>query len=157
MRCHKIQAIQIVSQKSKMGKTFLGEKIVEKLVEKGYKVCVLKHTHHPVDLDEKDSGRYRRRGADTIFLLGRELVVISKKIPSIEKIFSRLSRECNVVIIEGFLREKTNKVKVKCRVEVKEKEYVLQQHDMIESFPKEEIDSLIEKILFLTDNSLCHI
>ena len=153
----KIQAIQIVSQKSKMGKTLLGEKIVEKLVEKGYKVCVLKHTHHPVDLEDKDSGRYRRRGAQTVFLVGREFVMISKNIPSIEKIFSQLSRECNVVVIEGFLREGTSNVKVRCRVEVKEKEYILYQNGVIESFPRDNIDFLVEKTLSLTSNMLCQI
>jgi molybdopterin-guanine dinucleotide biosynthesis protein MobB len=52
--------------KSGSGKTTLLEKVITELKQRGYKVAIIKHSHHENDLDtaEKDTWRFTRAGTE---------------------------------------------------------------------------------------------
>ena len=58
-----MQVFGIIGWKNS-GKTTLVCKLVEELVDRGYKVSTVKHTHHDVAMDHPgtDSFRHRRSG-----------------------------------------------------------------------------------------------
>ena len=53
---------------SKSGKTTFLEKVVRELKQRGYRVAVIKHSHHDFDIDQpgKDSWRFSQAGSDIV-------------------------------------------------------------------------------------------
>ena len=88
---------------SNSGKTKLIEEILKRIRRK-YKVAVVKHTPHGVDLKGKDSWRFRNAGADEVVLLGDEVV----RFQNSQSLFSILKslEKYDVVLVEGFKKEK---------------------------------------------------
>lgn len=59
------------------GKTTLILRIVEKLVAEGKRVGCIKHTHHPLNEEDRgDTGRMRRAGAERVILANDGQAVI---------------------------------------------------------------------------------
>jgi len=52
------------------GKTTLLEKVVRELKGRGYKVAVIKHSHHDFQIDQegKDSWRFAQAGSDCVVI-----------------------------------------------------------------------------------------
>ncbi len=86
---------------SNSGKTTMIEKIVEAMKER-YSIAVVKHVSH-VDVEGKDSYRFRKAGAREVVLLGEEMVSFKDSAP----LFSVLkSLKYDIVLVEGFKSEK---------------------------------------------------
>ena len=97
--------IQIISARKSAGKTALGTKIVRELKIRGFKVAVIKHVFHRIDVQGKDSDRYRRAGAENIVLISKnELGFLSygNWKQNLENIIQKLPIRENIVLIEGF-------------------------------------------------------
>jgi len=97
--------IQIISARKSAGKTAVGTKIVKELKTRGFKVAVVKHVFHRIDVQGKDSDRYRRAGAENIVLVSeRELGFLSYGDwgQKLENIVQKLPISENIVLVEGF-------------------------------------------------------
>jgi molybdopterin-guanine dinucleotide biosynthesis protein B len=87
---------QIVGGKD-TGKTAVLEKVVRALKDRGFRVAVIKHSHHVIDLQGKDTYRLRESGSD---------VVIFKDPKGLTGFFVDPSfiscLEVDVILLEGF-------------------------------------------------------
>ena len=86
------------------GKTTLVTMIVRELVNRGYKVGTVKHTHHDFDLEGKDTWKHREAGAEMVVGSGESTFFIINEKIELEKILKIMesSKELDYVIIEGF-------------------------------------------------------
>ncbi len=98
--------VHIISPGSKQGKTTVAAHLISKLSGQGLRVCALKHTHHGLDLRDKDSYRLHESGAFlTIALSDHEVLIKTRELPDARwDLLKHLFRGCQVVVVEG-LRE----------------------------------------------------
>ncbi|MGE5471265.1 MAG: molybdopterin-guanine dinucleotide biosynthesis protein B [Bacteroidota bacterium] len=100
------------------GKTTLLEKLIPRLVARGYRVSVIKHAHHGFDIDRpgKDSWRHREAGASEVLLSCNDRWALMHERrdgpePTLGELLSHLS-PCDLVLIEGFKQEAVPKLEV---------------------------------------------
>ena len=93
---------------SESGKTTHIVELIERHVRKGLTVAAIKHTHHPLNEDDRgDTAKFRKAGANPVILADDHEAVIfdgdSKRRIKFEEPDELLSRlTANVVIIEGW-------------------------------------------------------
>ena len=100
------------------GKTTLLEKLIARFVGQGFKVAVIKQTHHDFDLDQpgKDSWRHRAAGASEVLLASERRWALMHElrmaaVPTLMDHVARLS-PCDLVLVEGYKREAIPKLEV---------------------------------------------
>ncbi len=98
------------------GKTTLLEKLIVELKSRGYRVGVIKHTHHRVkfDLPGKDSWRHARAGADIVALAAPGGVSLVKKFqanPGPEEVIKMIDG-VDLIIVEGYKKARWPKIEV---------------------------------------------
>lgn len=98
------------------GKTTFLEKLITELKRRGYRVGVIKHTHHTVEFDQpgKDTWRHARAGADFVALAMPGGLSVFKKTdgdPGPEILIS-MAGDLDLIIIEGYKRGKWPKIEV---------------------------------------------
>ena len=54
------------------GKTTLVTRIVRELVERGFAVGTVKHSHHRFDMSDRDTGKHKKAGAEIVAGIGEE-------------------------------------------------------------------------------------
>lgn len=101
---------------SNSGKTTFLEKLIVELKRRGYRVGVVKHTHHPVEFDRpgKDSWRHSRVGADVVALAAPGGVSLVKKFerePGPETIFAMITG-VDVIVVEGYKKGPWPKIEI---------------------------------------------
>jgi molybdopterin-guanine dinucleotide biosynthesis protein B len=99
-----MKAVGIVGYK-KSGKTTLGVRLAKELLALGYRVGVLKHASCAIDLAEADTSKYRAYADVVSAISPSETEIILKGEKDIEEILSYY--DCEIILIEGFKREKT--------------------------------------------------
>jgi molybdopterin-guanine dinucleotide biosynthesis protein MobB len=101
--------------RSRSGKTTLIEKLIPEIKRRGYRVGTIKHTHHPVEIDQpgKDSSRLRAAGADTVMLAapGRVALIKDVRTDRLESLVGYF-QDVDLLITEGFKRENRPKIEV---------------------------------------------
>ena len=100
------------------GKTTLIEKLIPLFVARGLKVSLIKHAHHTFDLDQpgKDSYRHRHAGCTEVLVTSSRRWALVRELrgapePGFAELIERLS-PCDLVLIEGFKRERVPKLEV---------------------------------------------
>ncbi|MFX4261095.1 molybdopterin-guanine dinucleotide biosynthesis protein B [Pelotomaculum propionicicum] len=98
------------------GKTTFLEKLIIELKSRGYRIGVIKHTHHAVGFDQpgKDTWRHAQAGADFVALAAPGSYSVFKKTerdPGPEILIS-MAGEMDLVIVEGYKKEKWPKIEV---------------------------------------------
>jgi len=98
------------------GKTTFLEKFVAELKKRGYRVGVIKHTHHQVEFDwpGKDTWRVAGAGADVVALAAPGGVSLVRKFaadPRPEEVVSMVG-EVDLIICEGYKRGRWPKIEV---------------------------------------------
>lgn len=100
------------------GKTTLIEQVIPRLMAAGYRVSVIKHAHHRVDVDTpgKDSWRHRQAGATEVLLATDQRWVLMHELrgepePGLDAQLA-LMAPCDVVLVEGFKHAPIPKVEV---------------------------------------------
>ncbi len=99
-----MKAAGIIGYK-KSGKTTLGVRLARELTGMGYRVGVLKHASRVINFAEADTSRYKAHAEIVSAISPGESEIILKGKKGIEEILGYY--ECDVVLIEGFKREKT--------------------------------------------------
>jgi len=102
---------------SKSGKTTFLEGLIAELVRRGIKVGVIKHTHHSfmVDQEGKDSFRLKKAGAKTVVLSSPYRLAAIKELEEevpLSEIVDRFMKDTDIVITEGYKKERTLKIEV---------------------------------------------
>lgn len=105
------------------GKTTFLEKLLPELKQRGYRVGVVKHTHHQVEFDQpgKDTWRHARAGADVVALAAPGGVSLFKKFqspPEPQDVITMLG-DMDLVIIEGYKNKHWPKIEVLHRYDLK--------------------------------------
>jgi len=100
------------------GKTTLIEKLIPLFVGRGLKVSLIKHAHHTFDVDQpgKDSYRHRHAGCTEVLVSSSRRWALVHELrgavePGFAELLERLS-PCDLVLIEGFKRERMPKLEV---------------------------------------------
>lgn len=102
---------------SNSGKTTLIEKVIRLLADRDYRIATVKHTHKGFEMDTegKDSWRHRSAGAKTVILLSpTQYVVVSEtdREFTIEDVVERFIQGIDILIVEGFKRDRYPKIEV---------------------------------------------
>jgi len=99
-----VRAVGIVGYK-KSGKTTLIVKLLQELSGMGYTVGVLKHVPDTIDLPDNDSSKFRAHAPFVAAISSTESEILIKGRKRIEDILTYFNSE--IVLIEGFKKEKT--------------------------------------------------
>jgi molybdopterin-guanine dinucleotide biosynthesis protein B len=100
------------------GKTTLLVRLIPVLVSRGLRVATLKHAHHEFDVDTpgKDSWEHRKAGASEVIVAsGRRWAQMhelgDEPEPSLAALLRKVS-PCDLVLVEGFKRERHPKLEI---------------------------------------------
>lgn len=100
------------------GKTTLLKKVLPRLVARGLRMATIKHAHHEFDVDTpgKDSYEHRAAGSSEVLVCSsRRWVLMHENAgapePPLHELLRRLS-PCDLVLVEGFKRERHAKLEV---------------------------------------------
>ncbi|MBV1951403.1 MAG: molybdopterin-guanine dinucleotide biosynthesis protein B [Cycloclasticus sp.] len=115
------------------GKTTLLSRLLPILKERGFKIGLIKHSHHDFDIDQpgKDSYRLRKAGASPVVLVSshRRAVIteLGSQEPTLaEQLYCFPAGSVDLVIVEGFKDEDYAKIELH-REELKNP--LMQPHD----------------------------
>ena len=100
------------------GKTTLMLDLLPDLIERGYQISTMKHTHHNFDMDKpgKDSFQHREAGAHQVLITGSKRWALlhenrNEPEPDIETLLSTMA-PVDLVLIEGFKNHPHRKLEV---------------------------------------------
>lgn len=99
-----MRVIGIIGYK-KSGKTALILKLSDELVKIGYKVAVVKHINEDLDLANSDTSKYKEVLTQVAAITPKESVFFLKNKKNLEEIIKYF--EADIILIEGFKKEKT--------------------------------------------------
>jgi molybdopterin-guanine dinucleotide biosynthesis protein B len=89
----------------KSGKTTLTLKLSDELIKRGYKVAVIKHTDEDLELANSDTSKYKEILTQVAAITPEESVIFLKNKKKLEEIVKYF--EADIILIEGFKKEKT--------------------------------------------------
>jgi molybdopterin-guanine dinucleotide biosynthesis protein MobB len=103
--------------RSESGKTTLIEQLIPEFNKRGYRVATIKHhgSDFPIDHEGKDSWRHKQAGAHTVVISSPQKVALIEDVPhdlSLNELASQFIREADIIIAEGFKRERHPKIEV---------------------------------------------
>lgn len=87
------------------GKTTLIGKLTAELKGRGYRLAVIKHTHHHLDNPGKDTERHISSGAEASLLVSADRIVLTRPVeeaPSLADILQVLGTNYDLILCEGF-------------------------------------------------------
>jgi len=91
------------------GKTTLLEKVVRELKARGYRVAVIKHSHHDFQIDHegKDSWRFAQAGSDCVVISSLAKVAMVQQSalggePPLDELVDLVADRVDIVLTEGF-------------------------------------------------------
>ena len=111
-----IPIVSFVGQ-SNSGKTTFLEKVVKELKIRGYRVAVIKHSHHNFAIDQpgKDSWRLAQAGSDAVIIAAPNKVALIESVdiePTLSQILSLVIDKVDIVLTEGYKSSNTAKILV---------------------------------------------
>ena len=111
-----IPIVSIVGR-SKGGKTTLIERLIPEFMKRGYRVATIKHHGKDFQIDQegKDSWRHKQAGAQTVVISSPQKVALIEDASqdlSLEDLATRFIQGVDIIIAEGFKRDKHPKVEV---------------------------------------------
>jgi molybdopterin-guanine dinucleotide biosynthesis protein B len=103
--------------KSGSGKTTLIERLIAELKNRGYKVAIIKHSHHANDLDteSKDTWRFTRAGSELSAINSLDHLAIYKKMDRFfdpQEISDFVLWDYDLILTEGFKGSHYPKIEV---------------------------------------------
>lgn len=118
MTAPKLPPIVSIVGKSNSGKTTLIEKLIPRLVARGWRVGTIKHDAHSFDVDHpgKDTWRHREAGASVVALSSAARLFVTRTIsapPSLDEIVAgAFAGHVDLVVTEGYKRGGAVKIEV---------------------------------------------
>jgi molybdopterin-guanine dinucleotide biosynthesis protein B len=101
-----------VSGTKNTGKTTLVTKIVAELVNRGFSVGTIKHTHHTFDLEGKDTWKHREAGAEIVVGSGDETFLTVNENMDLDRLLSMVKfiKDLDFVVLESFKHSRYAKI-----------------------------------------------
>jgi len=99
-----VKVVGVIGYK-KSGKTTLVIRLSQELSRMGYSVAILKHASEDIDFPSSDTSKFRAHAAFVSAISSKESEIILKGRKRIEDILTYF--DCDIVLIEGFKKEKT--------------------------------------------------
>jgi molybdopterin-guanine dinucleotide biosynthesis protein B len=100
------------------GKTTLLARLLPELIRRGFSVSTMKHAHHEFDVDQpgKDSWRHRSAGATEVLVASAKRWALMHEHrggtePSAAELMKQMT-PVDLLIVEGFKREKHDKIEI---------------------------------------------
>ena len=112
-----MRTIISVVGKSHTGKTTLLESLIAELKQRGYRVAIIKHSHHPNDLDttNKDTWRFSQAGSVFSALNSLDNLAVYRRIDDFfdpREIADNIMWEYDLLLTEGFKGSNYPKIEV---------------------------------------------
>jgi molybdopterin-guanine dinucleotide biosynthesis protein MobB len=112
-----MQSIISFVGKSSSGKTTLLEKVIAELKSRGYKVAIIKHSHHKDDLDTaaKDTWRFTQAGTELSAINSLDHLAIYRRMDSFfdpQDISNFVLWDYDILLTEGFKGSNYPKIEV---------------------------------------------
>jgi molybdopterin-guanine dinucleotide biosynthesis adapter protein len=106
-----MKIIAVIGTKN-TGKTTLVTQIVRELVERGFEVGTVKHSHHHFDMSDRDTGKHKKAGAAIVAGIGEETFFTMNEGMSLDNVLSTMNfiENLDIVVLEGF--KKSNYAKI---------------------------------------------
>lgn len=103
--------------RSNSGKTTLLTRVVRELKSRGYRVAVIKHSHHDFDIDlpGKDTWRFAQAGSDVVAISSPNKIAIIERVDTelpLEQIERLMAGKVDIVLAEGYKNGNTVKIRV---------------------------------------------
>ncbi len=110
------KVINIVGDKSNVGKTFVMEGIIRELKKRHLTVGTIKHDVHGFDIDKegKDTYKHREAGSETVIISSPKRFALIKEVNEeipLEKIIN-LAKDKDVILVEGYKKSTLRKIEV---------------------------------------------
>jgi len=99
--------IGIVGYKNS-GKTTLTSGLARELLRRGYRVAVVKHTHHPIDLPGKDTAVLREAAGQVALLSADGAAIFWKEPVDLQSVVAHL--DAQIILVEGLKAERIPKI-----------------------------------------------
>jgi len=120
-----MRSIISIVGKSSAGKTTLLERLIIELKQRGYKVAIVKHSHHKDDIDTaaKDTWRFTRAGSEISAINSLDHLAIYRRIDKYfdpREISSFVLWDYDIILTEGFKGSNYPKIEVHRREQGKE-------------------------------------
>jgi molybdopterin-guanine dinucleotide biosynthesis adapter protein len=98
-----MKIVAVVGTKN-TGKTTLVTRIIRELVDRGFKVGTIKHSHHRFDMSDRDTGKHKMAGAEIVAGIGEETFFTMTGGMDLEKVLNMMNfiENLDYVILEGF-------------------------------------------------------
>ncbi len=102
---------------SGIGKTTLLEKLLPELVRRGYRLATVKHDIYGFTMDHegKDTWRHRKAGAACTIISSPSQLAMIRDVDhdaSLDEIRDKYAGDFDIMITEGFKKERTRKIEV---------------------------------------------
>ena len=112
-----MRSIISIVGKSSSGKTTLLEKLIAELKKRGYKVAIVKHSHHKDDLDTaaKDTWRFTKAGSELSAINSLDHLAIYRRMDNYfdpQDISNFVLWDFDILLTEGFKGSKYPKIEV---------------------------------------------
>lgn len=112
-----MRSIISIVGKSHSGKTTLLEKLIAELKRRGYKIAIVKHSHHKDDLDvaEKDTWRFTKAGSELSAINSLDHLAIYRHMDNYfepQDISNYVLWDYDIILTEGFKGSNYPKIEV---------------------------------------------
>jgi molybdopterin-guanine dinucleotide biosynthesis protein B len=112
-----MRSIISIVGKSHSGKTTLLEKLIAELKRRGYKIAIVKHSHHKDDLDvaEKDTWRFTKAGSELSAINSLDHLAIYRHMDDFfdpQDISNYVLWDYDIILTEGFKGSSYPKIEV---------------------------------------------
>ena len=112
-----MRSIISIVGKSSSGKTTLLEKLIAELKKRGYKVAIVKHSHHKDDLDTaaKDTWRFTKAGSEISAINSLDHLAIYRRMDNYfdpQDISNFVLWDFDILLTEGFKGSKYPKIEI---------------------------------------------
>ena len=108
--------INIIGERSNVGKTTLIEGLIKEMVKRGYNVGTIKHDIHGFDIDKKGKDTYKHRvaGASTVIISSKNRMAMIKELDEEERLedLIKLLEDKDFIIVEGYKNSSLKKIEV---------------------------------------------
>ena len=110
------KVVNIVGDKSNVGKTFVMEGIIKELKIRGLSVATIKHDVHGFDIDKKgkDTYKHREAGSETVIISSPNRFALIKEVKeeiSLEELIN-FAKDKDVILVEGYKKSNLRKIEV---------------------------------------------
>jgi len=110
------KVINIVGERSKVGKTFVIEGLIKELKKRGLTVATIKHDVHGFDIDKKgkDTYKHREAGAETVIISSKSRLAVIKELKEETDLndIIKLAEDKDIVLVEGYKNSNLRKIEV---------------------------------------------